>query len=328
MVHSSTNKLLTLISGLVLLAQGAAKAEVVTDGSMGAAANLNGPDFQIDASLGTQTGGNLFHSFSEFSVATGESATFNGPASVNNIISRVTGGSASQIDGTLRSTIQNANLYLINPRGILFGKGAQLDVPGSLYVSTADQIRFADDATFSASLGGADMLTVAAPSSFGFLTPSPANIQIQAENLAAATGESLHFVGGDIEVSGGRITADSGDISLVSSGGNNQVNLVDGRPELGGQTGGKISLSGNAVVQTSTTNTQEAGDIRLQADTLNVADQARIQSYSFGGTGDTGNIKIQVKEMAVSGDAVLFTATSGSGDAGAIEIQAGPDQSK
>jgi filamentous hemagglutinin family protein len=322
----SKNTLLTLVGGLALLAYGMAQADVITDGTVGAAANVSGPNYQIDASLGTQAGGNLFHSFSEFSVASGESATFNGPASVNNIISRVTGGSASQIDGTLRSTIQNANLYLINPRGILFGKDAQLDVPGSLYVSTADQIGFADGNTFSTNSNSADVLTVAAPAAFGFLTTSPGNIQINAENLAAATGESLNFIGGDIDINidaVGRagINADSGDINLVSSAGSNQVNLIDGRSELGDQAGSTISLGGNARLETNTSNNLNAGAIHIQANTLTVAGQTKIESDTRG-SGNAGNITIQVNRLNMLEDADLSTSSFSSGNAGLIDIQA------
>ena len=80
-------------------------AGVTTDGTLGPGRALPGPNYQIPADLGQQVGGNLFHSFGQFSIDTGESATFSGPNSVNNIIGRVTGGEASFIDGTIRSTI-------------------------------------------------------------------------------------------------------------------------------------------------------------------------------------------------------------------------------
>jgi len=93
--------------------------------------------YLINADLGVQLGGNLIHSFREFNVAQGETATFSGPSSVQNIISRVTGGTPSSIDGTLRSTTSGSSLYFLNPAGILFGANAKLDLPGSSYASTA-----------------------------------------------------------------------------------------------------------------------------------------------------------------------------------------------
>src|SRR5207249_3566752 len=107
------------------------RAQIVTDGSLGAHVSLTGPNFGIPASLGRLTGNNLFHSFSQFNIATGESATFSGPANVQNILARVTGGNASQIDGLLRSTITDANFFLLNPSGVMFGPNASVDVGGA-----------------------------------------------------------------------------------------------------------------------------------------------------------------------------------------------------
>ena len=81
--------------------------------------------------LGEQAGPNLFHSFEQFSIGTDEVATFTGPESVENVVSRVTGGEVSSIDGTLRSTIPNADVYLLNPAGLVFGPNGRLDVGGS-----------------------------------------------------------------------------------------------------------------------------------------------------------------------------------------------------
>ncbi|MCK5921617.1 MAG: filamentous hemagglutinin N-terminal domain-containing protein, partial [Methylococcales bacterium] len=80
-------------------------SEVTLDGSIGPAQNLSGPDYQIEENLGQRTGGNLFHSFGRFNLGKTESATFNGSPDIQNVISRVTGGQTSTIDGLLKSTI-------------------------------------------------------------------------------------------------------------------------------------------------------------------------------------------------------------------------------
>ena len=86
--------------------------EVVTDGSLGPPAQtLSGPSYSITHDLGQTRGNNLFHSFGQFNLLSGESATFSGPDSIDNVISRVPGGSQSQIDGILRSTIGGANVW-------------------------------------------------------------------------------------------------------------------------------------------------------------------------------------------------------------------------
>ena len=113
---------------IMALSNVSSSAQIVLDGTLGPTGALPGPDYAITADLGQQHGGNLFHSFGQFSIRQGESATFSGPPSVSNIISRVTGGQVSTIDGMLRSTILGANLYLLNPAGVLFRENARLDV--------------------------------------------------------------------------------------------------------------------------------------------------------------------------------------------------------
>src|SRR5918999_1640096 len=156
---------LALLSGLWLLQAllTVSQAQITLDGSLGPPGPLTGPHARIGAELGQIRGGNLFHSFGQFNVPTGGSATFTGPNTIANILSRVTGGQPSEIDGVLRSEIAGANLYLLNPSGVLFGPNASLDVSGSFHVSTADFLRLADGATFSAHLGQESVLTVASP---------------------------------------------------------------------------------------------------------------------------------------------------------------------
>ena len=127
---------------------------------------------------------------------------------MTNILSRVTGGQVSEIDGTLRSTIDGttrsaANLYLLNPSGVLFGPNARLDVGGSFHVSTADYLRLADGSRFFAHLSDTSTLSVAAPEAFGFLRDSPAGIALQGSQLQVPEGATLALVGGHIQISGG-----------------------------------------------------------------------------------------------------------------------------
>ena len=164
------------------------RAQMETDGTMGAAQVLAGPNFDIGAALGTQAGANLFHSFKHFNINTGESATFSGPASIDNVISRVTGGSLSNIDGLLASTIPGADVFLINPSGILFGPNASLDVDGSFHASTADRVLFPDAGVFDATNPGATVLSVAHPSAFGVLDSNPASIAVDRADLAVPVG--------------------------------------------------------------------------------------------------------------------------------------------
>ena len=99
----------------MLILSHAAHAEVVLDGSLGSIGSLEGPNFAIEAHLGQQRGNNLFHSFDRFNLNQHESATFSGPKTIQHVISRVTGGQMSLINGLLRSTIPNADMYFLNP---------------------------------------------------------------------------------------------------------------------------------------------------------------------------------------------------------------------
>src|SRR5439155_17967956 len=158
---------------------------ITPDGTLGTAVTRSGNLYTITGGTRPGNGPNLFHSFDRFSVGTGNIASFTGPQTgIMNILSRVTGGQRSDIDGTLRSEISGANLYLLNPSGVLFGPNASLDVSGSFHVSTADYLRLADGARFSAHLSDTSVLTVAPPEAFGFLGPAPAPISVSGSTLA------------------------------------------------------------------------------------------------------------------------------------------------
>ncbi len=175
-------------------------AEVVLDGSLGKSGSLTGPNYDITAELGTQVGSNLFHSFQSLNLNSDETATFSGDASIHNVIGRVTGGAPSLINGTLRNSIPNADLYLVNPAGLIFGATAKLDVSGSFHASTADVINLNDGGTFSARLAQNNLLTTASPAAFGFLNNTGAEIQLDGAQLKVPTGKNLTLAAGKINL--------------------------------------------------------------------------------------------------------------------------------
>ena len=138
-----------------------ALSQVTSDGTTNTTVRPSGNNFDI--LNGIQKGNNLFHSFTEFSIPTGGSATFNNSTNVVNIINRVTGGNISNIDGLIKAN-GNANLFLINPSGIVFGENAALNIGGSFLGTTAESILFEDGFEFSAvNPQNEPLLTVSVP---------------------------------------------------------------------------------------------------------------------------------------------------------------------
>ena len=208
--------------GPVPMAVAQIASAITADGTLGTTVRAAGGEFQIDG--GAIRGANQFHSFGQFTVGSGDSAIFSGPSGIQNILSRVTGGSESIIDGTLSSTVNGANLFLMNPSGVMFGPGARLDLSGSFHATTADYIDFADGTRFtSATTADAVVLSSAAPAAFGFLKPEPAGVDLFTSNLInVRSGNTMSFVGGTVNVGmadgslPGFLLAQAGRINLTS----------------------------------------------------------------------------------------------------------------
>jgi len=306
-----------------------ALAAVTLDGTLGPARSLTGPDYVIPARLGETRGSNLFHSFGQFSLTRSESATFTGPARIQNIIGRVTGGEVSDIDGLVRSSITGANLYLINPSGVMFGPNARLDVSGSFYASSADYLRLADGGRFDARNPGASMLTSAPPSAFGFLG-RPAPITVSGA-LSVPTGKTLGLVGGSITVSGEQaiLDAPSGRIGLVAVASAGEVAVSPSAPDVSAFTAlGDVVINGGALVSTAG---DPGGTIYIRGGRL-VVESALLDSGTLGAADHPGvGIDIAVRGEFALGvspdlsapDGRIDSSSLGAGRAGDIRIDAG-----
>jgi filamentous hemagglutinin family protein len=191
-----------------------ALAQITTDSTTSTTVNSTETGVQIDN--GDRAGSNLFHSFGDFSVPRGSEAYFNNANDIVNIFSRVTGGNISNIDGLLRAN-GTANLFLINPAGILFGENASLQLGGSFYGSTADSIVFSNGEFSATDLENPPLITINAPIGLNF-RDNPGGIVNQSvaneTGLQVSSGNTLALVGGNIRFTGGLIKAPGANIEL------------------------------------------------------------------------------------------------------------------
>jgi filamentous hemagglutinin family protein len=313
---------LALLASSALAPPIGARAEVATDGRLGPRVRFPSGDAVIPANVGQRRGGNLFHSFDTFNIERGGRVTFTGPVSVKNVISRVTGGKGSRIDGTLASDIPNADVYLINPAGIVFGRYAQIDVKGSFHASTAEQLNFADGAVFSALDPAGSTLTVAAPESFGFLGAPHGSIRIEDSVLEVAPGKALTLSAAAIDASYGFLLAPQGRIALTAHGAQSSVNVITGTTS--GSTDGPIRLVNGTFAQTAGdgggTIQLAGGDIVLDGGEYG---GSALLAVNRGKTNATGGVFIDAGgDLTIAGDSLISSGTLTEGTAGEIDIAA------
>jgi filamentous hemagglutinin family protein len=313
------------------------------------------PDTAVDRSLGTsivpvpglpidlvaggtrpQNGQNLFHSFQEFNVQAGRGVYFNNPAGVQNIFSRVTGTDRSDILGVLGVAGGTANLFLINPNGILFGPNASLDVGGSFAATTANAIQFGNDGLFSASVPTISNLLTIAPSAFLFnAIDRPASIVNQSatqgttflgrqtfSGLQVPNGKSLLLLGGDVQIEGGILQAPGGRVDLGGLADASSVGLTATGGELRLQfpdvvSRSNILLKNGSLIQASGA---EGGAIQLQGNQVSLSDNSRILSYTSG-SGTGADLLLRAANLTLIDNSAIELVATDSGQGGNIQIE-------
>jgi|LNFM01.1.fsa_nt_gb filamentous hemagglutinin family protein len=296
-----------------------------------------------DITGGTRAGTNLFHSFGEFGVPTNNIANFlnNSGLATTNILGRVSGGNPSSIFGTIQTTnFGNANLFLMNPAGIIFGPNATLNVGGSVTFTTAHYLRLVEvDGTagiFHADSAATSVLTSAPVASFGFLGSSPGAITVQGSQLSVPSGQNISLVGGNITVQAGvlddgitiqpaRILTPGGQINLasVASPGDVLYPTLQTGSNVNGQSFtsmGNIALSGGSTLDVSA---NAAGTIRIRGGQLSIAD-ATLSANTVNANGASLAVDVQITgDMSMAdtrGVSSISAQTSGTGDAGEVRI--------
>ncbi|MEG3899374.1 MULTISPECIES: two-partner secretion domain-containing protein [unclassified Microcoleus] len=335
-----------LFFALLLLFPFPAIAQIIPDNSLGAESSRTVPDTINNLPSDRITGGatrgvNLFHSLREFNIRQGRGAYFDNPSGITNIFTRVTGGNPSNILGTL-GVLGNSNLFLINPKGIVFGPNARLDLRGSFIGSTGSGILFDKGFEFSAANSNAvPLLAINIPVGLRFrdnpgtivnssqaigptptLPPLPVEIPVSNKlGLAVDAGQTLALVGGDIQLQGGNLTAYTGQILLGSV---KSPGLVQFEPTALGlnlnysniQNFGNIEMNG-AFINTSGLG---GGKVDIRGGNVTISG-SRIYGLTLGNIDGRG-IDINAQQLLVDRGSQISTLVLGEGTGGDINIRA------
>jgi filamentous hemagglutinin family protein len=308
-IPKEPSPLTLFILGLpVLVAAQPTAAQIVPDNSLSDRSVVPANCTRCEITGGTQRGSNLFHSFEQFSVPTNGEAFFNNALDVRNIFSRVTGNSVSSIDGVIGAN-GSANVFLLNPNGIIFGANARLDVGGSFIATTGDRILFSDGVEFSASTPATTpLLTISTPIGLQF-GANPGAIRVQNATLQGAAGRTLSLIGGRLALSGATLRAVQGRIELGSvANGSVRLRAIESGWRLeypAVSTFQDITLSNGTSVDASG---DRAGEIQVQGRQIQVTEGSQIRLVAA--TGQAGNLLVRASDrLELVGDSTRSTTT-------------------
>ncbi|MDO8333751.1 MAG: filamentous hemagglutinin N-terminal domain-containing protein [Nitrosomonas sp.] len=309
---------------------------------------------------GQASGGNLFFSFSHFNIGNSDTAWFNlNTLDLANVISRVTGGSESVIDGQLKMTnIAGGNVpgfFFINPAGITFGAGASVDVPGSFYVSTASNLNLSDGTQYPVNSSSLSTLSSANPESFGFLGNEAGNLNIGSSEtpqttLAFKPGTDVILAANNIHINNTAINnkdvAQAGlDLHLIATGAeissikpdmlpdqatSGELTIQNAILNTSGSGSGRIAVrSGNFSASNSSMTASNNGNISMsENDGINVLVGSEMvfdhtsMSSEARGSGNSGSIDIHTNFLKLIHEGLIRTSTLSEGNAGRIAISA------
>jgi filamentous hemagglutinin family protein len=310
----------------------------VADSTLGTQVVGNNNNFAITGGL--TKGQNTFHSFQDFSVPTNGVATFANPVGNQSIITRVTGSLFSDINGTINT--QSANFLLINPNGVVFGPGTQLNVGRVFAASTANGIDLADGIGRTLTFG------VNGSGDGALLSIDPKVIfNVSRLNLGGGSGEINNFgtlrinnpgqyiglVGGNVSLNGGRIISQAGgrvELGGLSAPGSVDVGIEGTNLRLSfpqDVARANVSLNNKAVINTVGI---AGADISVKAKNIEVLSGSNIINGILFGTGVAGDVKLQATENinigganTIVGNGAIFGGNGGNIllDADAITVQ-------
>jgi filamentous hemagglutinin family protein len=290
---------LLILESIVSFPNNSLAQNIRLDDTLGSARELAGPHYLIKQSDGRTVRQNLFHSFQKFNLNKEEKAIFESGVGIRNILTRVTGGFRSEINGLIK-TNSGVNFFLINPSGIIFGESAQLDIGGSFVATTANAVKFGDKGVFNASIPNDPALLTINPSALvfnqpraesivnnssedartriGFLVPQPLfGLRVPDQN-------SLLLVGGNLSLNNGGLNAIGGRIELAAVSGQGEVGLIIEGNQLSLNVPknlalADISLENESLIDASG---EKSGNIRLYGNNIRLREGSGILSQVFG----------------------------------------------
>ncbi|MEM9273592.1 MAG: filamentous hemagglutinin N-terminal domain-containing protein [Cyanobacteria bacterium P01_F01_bin.143] len=303
-----------------------ATAQITVDGTTNTSLISGENRIQIDD--GDRAGNNLFHSFGEFSVPTGNEAFFNNASDIVNVFSRVTGGNISNIDGLL-SVNGGANLFLLNPAGIIFGENASLNIGGSFYGTSADSIVFPEGEFSATDLANPPLITINAPLGLGF-RDNPGDIVHQSVangvGFFVLEGESISLIGGNVNIQNGIIIAPGGRIELGGLIEDGTITFNDdGSLAFPDDIArGNVSITNSPFITVfALSDNANSGDINVTTNSLTLNNTNFSASNS--GSGNAGNVSINAHDaVSLTNGSIIFVPGSNGGsitiDANSLEI--------
>ncbi|MUG91656.1 filamentous hemagglutinin N-terminal domain-containing protein [Scytonema sp. UIC 10036] len=303
-----------------------AQTQITPDGSLPTNINNNGGGvYEITGGGQPNKGTNLFHSLKDFSIKLGDTARFVHPQGIENIITRITGGLPSQINGTIQTLIEGttdigrANLFLINPSGIIFGENARLDIGGSFFATTADKLKFADGTEFIATNSTANpLLTISVPIGLQYGSNPNSSIRVNGNghnlgfsfdsgyvdrsnrplglHYGTQTGKTIALVGANVVLDGGNITLPEGKVEIWSVK-NGEVSLINNNQQLQLEPGQGINYSHIELLNAASIDTSgnSAGSIQLRGKNISLTNGSVIVTDTLG-NGTSGTLNILASE--------------------------------
>jgi filamentous hemagglutinin family protein len=320
----NTLTLLLLTTGLAAVMQVPAPAQIVAaPQDANTIVTPSGDRFTITG--GTQSGGNLFHSFQQFGLDRNQIANFQSNPTIQTILGRVVGGNASRIDGLIQVSGGNSNLYLINPSGIVFGSNASLNVPASFTATTANGIGFGSH--WLNATGANNYATlIGTPQQLGFSSLQPGAI-LNTGQLTVGSGQRLALIGGTV-ANTGSLSAPNGEVTIASIPGHHQFHLstLQVSPLLGNALNPVAFAAPTLPDLVQTSGLTSATGVAVQPDGTILLTGSKIQPQS-GTTIASGQLDSSSGTVNILGDrvALLGAAVNASGQQGGGTVRIGGD---